>query len=84
MGLPIIGIQSIGTAYFQSIGKAMPALTLWIIRQFILLIPLILILADLLGPQGVYWAFPAADVISTFIIVAVTARSVRKERVAAG
>lgn len=76
MGLPLLGIQSIGTAYFQSIGKGTPALVLWILRQFILLIPLIYALGSLRGAVGVYWAFPISDIISALVIFFVTARSV--------
>ena len=40
---PIIAIQLIGAAYFQAIGKAIPALLLTLLRQGLFFIPLILI-----------------------------------------
>ena len=67
--LPLLGIQSIGTACFQSIGKAAPALMLWILRQGVLLIPLIVLLGTHVGTIGIYVAFPLADTISALIVL---------------
>ena len=41
LSTPIIGIQLIGSAYFQAIGKAIPALLLTLTRQGFFFIPLI-------------------------------------------
>jgi len=41
--IPIIGIQLIGSAYYQAIGKATPALLLTLTRQGFFFIPLVLI-----------------------------------------
>ena len=41
MALPIVGIQLIGSAYFQAIGKAKPALLLTLSRQAFFFIPLL-------------------------------------------
>jgi len=54
---PIIVVQLIGSAYFQSIGKAVPALLLSLTKQGFFLIPLILILPPFLGVWGVWIAF---------------------------
>lgn len=64
---PIIVVQLIGSAYFQSIGKAVPALLLSLTKQGFFLIPLILILPPFLGVWGVWIAFPIADVLSTVV-----------------
>ena len=64
---PIIVVQLIGSAYFQAIGKATPALLLSLTKQGFFLIPLILILPPLLGVWGVWIAFPIADVLSTIV-----------------
>lgn len=64
---PIIVIQLIGSAYFQSIGKAVPALLLSLTKQGFFLIPLILILPPILGVWGVWIAFPIADFLSTVV-----------------
>ncbi|MCP9199379.1 MATE family efflux transporter [Gramella sp. GC03-9] len=64
---PIVAIQLIGAAYFQAIGKAVPAFLLTLSRQGFVFIPLILILPYYFGEIGVWASFPIADVISTII-----------------
>jgi putative MATE family efflux protein len=64
---PIIAIQLIGAAYFQAVGKAVPALLLTLTRQGFFFIPLILILPNYLGELGVWISFPIADVLSTLV-----------------
>jgi Na+-driven multidrug efflux pump len=62
---PIIAIQLIGAAYFQAIGKAVPALLLTLTRQGFFFIPLVLILPMFLGELGVWISFPIADILAT-------------------
>ncbi|WKX78079.1 MATE family efflux transporter [Zobellia laminariae] len=64
---PIIALQLIGAAYFQAIGKAIPALLLTLSRQGFFFIPLILILPNYLGELGVWLSFPIADVLATIV-----------------
>jgi len=64
---PIIALQLIGAAYFQAIGKAVPALLLTLCRQGFFFIPLILILPNFLGELGVWISFPIADVLATIV-----------------
>lgn len=77
--LPIVGIQLIGSAYFQAIGKALPALLLTLSRQGLIFIPLLFILSHYYGVQGVWLAFPISDVISTIMTAYFLNRAVRKE-----
>ncbi|AZQ45156.1 MATE family efflux transporter [Nonlabens ponticola] len=67
LAVPIIAVQLIGAAYYQAIGKALPALILTILRTGIILIPLLLILSQLYGETGVWISFPIADFLSTLI-----------------
>ena len=64
---PIIALQLIGAAYFQAVGKAVPALLLTLTRQGFFFIPLILILPSLLGELGVWISFPISDVLATIV-----------------
>lgn len=64
---PIIAIQLIGAAYFQAVGKAIPALLLTLTRQGFFFIPLILILPLYYGEIGVWISFPISDVLSTIV-----------------
>lgn len=65
--IPIIGIQLIGSAYYQAIGKATPALLLTLTRQGFFFIPLVLILPNYFGELGVWISFPIADTLSTIV-----------------
>lgn len=67
LAVPIIAIQLIGAAYYQAIGKAIPALLLTLLRMGFILIPLILILPMYYGEMGVWISFPIADISSTLI-----------------
>ncbi len=64
---PIIALQLIGAAYFQAVGKAIPALLLTLTRQGFFFIPLVLILPYFLGELGVWLSFPIADVLATLV-----------------
>lgn len=66
-----IGLQMVASTFYQSIGRAIPALFLSILRQFIILIPLIFILPRYtsLGINGVWYSFPISD-FSAFLISA--------------
>jgi len=72
---PIIAVQLIGAAYFQAIGKAIPALLLTLLRQGLFFIPLIFILPKFYGALGVWMAFPISDVLATLV----TAYFLRRE-----
>tara|TARA_B100000767_G_scaffold235464_1_gene228743 strand:- start:13839 stop:15176 length:1338 start_codon:yes stop_codon:yes gene_type:complete len=67
LSTPIIGIQLIGSAYFQAIGKAVPALLLTLTRQGFFFIPLILILPKYYGELGIWISFPIAEVFATIV-----------------
>ena len=67
MATPIIGVQLIGSAYFQAIGRAFPALMLTLSRQVFFLIPLVFFLSKIYGVYGVWISFPLAELLSTIL-----------------
>ena len=67
LATPIIALQLIGAAYFQAVGKAVPALLLTLSRQGFFFIPLVLILPNFYGELGVWISFPIADILSTIV-----------------
>ena len=79
MALPIVGIQLIGSAYFQAIGKAKPALLLTLSRQAFFFIPLLFSLPTFFGTLGVWLAFPLADLLATIVTVYFLNKAIRKE-----
>ena len=74
---PIIAVQLIGSAYFQAVGKAVPALLLTCSRQGLFFIPLIVILPFWYGELGVWMAFPVSDVLSTLVTAFILYREVK-------
>jgi Na+-driven multidrug efflux pump len=64
LSIPTIGVQVIASGMFQALGKAVPALFLSLLRQIIILIPLILVVPRFLGIDGIWISFPLADLIS--------------------
>lgn len=59
--LPLIGFQIISANYFQATGKASKAIFLSMLRQVLVLIPMLLLLPPLIGLDGVWFAGPIAD-----------------------
>ena len=62
-----VGPQSACVNFFQSIGKAFRSMSLSLLRQVVLLIPLILILPHFWGLNGVWFSGPISDFGSTVI-----------------
>ncbi|WP_298900999.1 MATE family efflux transporter [uncultured Psychroserpens sp.] len=75
--VPILALQLIGAAYFQAIGKALPALILTLTRQAIFFIPLMYILPNFFGELGIWIAFPISDVLSTIVTAFFLRREVK-------
>ena len=65
--LPIIGFQVVSSNYFQAIGKAKVSIFLSLSRQVIMLIPLIIILPSIYGLDGVWFAAPISDFLSSLL-----------------
>jgi putative MATE family efflux protein len=61
LAFPLIGFQVVAAGMYQALGKIMPALVLALLRQVILLLPLVLILPRFFGLSGVWMSFPIAD-----------------------
>ena len=67
--LPLIGFQIVGTGYFFAVGKAKEAMFLSLIRQLLILIPLVVILPQFFGLIGIFAAGPISDAIA-FVLTA--------------
>ena len=75
--LPPLGYQIISANYFQFIGRSFISLTLTLLRQVILLIPLYYILPPIIGIDGVWYATPVSDIISLATTIAVISWELR-------
>lgn len=78
MALPIIGAQIVGANYFQAVGKPKHAALLSLSRQVLILIPAILILPRFWGLNGIFYAGPLSDLLSTFITGFFVIRELKK------
>ena len=67
-GIFCAGFQIVSTNYFQATGQPLKASILSMLRQLLLLIPLLLILPLFFGLDGVLYAGPAADIGSAVIV----------------
>lgn len=67
LATPLITTQLIGSAYFQAIGKALPALLLTMTKQGFFLIPLVLILPLFFDLNGIWYAFPISDILAASV-----------------
>jgi putative MATE family efflux protein len=78
MALPLIGFQVVTGNFFQSVGNAKVAVLLTLLRQVIILIPLLFILPNYFGLHGIWIAMPISDALSAVIVVFFIARHWKK------
>ena len=64
---PIVGCQMVITNFFQSIGKVKVSIFLSLSRQLLILLPCLAILPLFYHVDGVWYAMPTSDFISTVI-----------------
>ena len=69
MALPFVGFQVVAGNFFQSMGKAKIAVILTLLRQVIILIPLIFLLPNYLGLKGIWLSMPISDFCSAIVVV---------------
>ena len=69
MALPLVGFQVVAGNFFQSMGKARIAVLLTLLRQVIILIPLLFILPNFLDLHGIWLAMPISDTCSAVIVL---------------
>lgn len=82
MFFPVIGVQIVSTAFFQSIGYAGKSIFLSLTRQLIFLLPLLLVLPHWFKDpvEGVWYAMPMADCVSTVLAVTMLTLQIKKFR----
>ena len=66
----LVGFQIVGSTVFQALGMVRKSLVTSTSRQVLFLIPLVLVLPRFLQADGVWLAFPLADVLSFILVVA--------------
>ncbi|WP_163714092.1 MATE family efflux transporter [Mangrovibacterium lignilyticum] len=69
LALPIVGFQVVAGNFFQSIGKAKIATLLTLLRQVIVLIPLLFVLPSFFELDGIWISMPISDACSALIVI---------------
>ena len=67
-GVFCAGFQIVSTSYFQATGQPLKASILSLLRQILLLIPLIYVLPKYIGLDGILYAGPIADIMAALIV----------------
>ncbi|MFA5047205.1 MAG: MATE family efflux transporter [Paludibacter sp.] len=75
---PIIGFQIVVTNFFQSIGKANISIFLSLTRQFLFLVPGLIILPPIFGLTGAWAAMPVSDGLATIVSATTILYFIRK------
>jgi putative MATE family efflux protein len=78
--LPVLSINFMGTAFFQSIARGKISAVLGSLRQFIILLPLLLTMPNFWGLNGVWAAAPVADGLAVLLTGAAVLIYYRSER----
>ena len=80
MMFPIVGIQIVSTAFFQSIGYAPKSIFLSLTRQLIFLVPAIFILPHVYSDplEGLWHAAPVADGLASILAITLLTLQVKK------
>ena len=73
-------LSLIVSAFFESIGKGLPSLSVTLLRQLVLVLPLALLLSRTSGLSGVWAALPAAELLTAVCSGAVLARELKGQQ----
>ncbi|MDO9153245.1 MAG: MATE family efflux transporter [Paludibacter sp.] len=75
---PVVGFQIVVSNFFQSIGKAKISIFLSMTRQFLFLIPCLIVLPKIFGLDGAWASLPVSDGLSTLVSAVTIFLFVRK------
>lgn len=78
IALPIIGFQVVAGNFFQSMGNARIAVFLTLLRQVLILIPLLFFLPNFLGLNGIWIAMPISDICSAIVVFFILTKQWKK------
>ena len=73
------GFAIVCSSVFQALGHGVLSLTVSVVRQLLVLLPVAFVLSRLSGLQAVWWAFPIAELFSLTLSALFLKRVYRKE-----
>lgn len=65
-------VQKATSIFLQSLGKPVLSIGLSLLRDFVLSVPFVLLLPNMFGVEGTLYSAPLADIISFFVVIAVS------------
>lgn len=78
IGVFTAGFQVVSTSYFQATGQPLKASILSMLRQLLILIPMVLILPVFFGLDGILYAGPVADLSSAVVVALFAGHELKK------
>ncbi len=75
---PVVGFQVVGATYFQAVGKPIQAAILSLSRQVLIFIPLLLILPNYWGIDGVWRTAPISDCLAVMLTASFVLVEIKK------
>jgi len=74
--IPIVGFQVIASNYFQSTGKVYLATAMTLTRQVLFLLPLLFVMPQIFGLNGVWISTPVSDLLNAVFVFYLLRKSV--------
>ncbi len=78
--LPVLSINLMGTTFFQSIAQGKVSMILGLLRQFVFLIPMLFVLPNFFGLNGVWMATPIADGLAVLVTLVVLLKRFKDDK----
>lgn len=78
LAFAVVGLPFVTIAYFQSVGRPALAIALSVLRQLVLLLPLIVLLPRVGGVTGIWAASPVSDAAAAALTCFVAAAELRR------
>lgn len=67
--MPVVGFQIVTSNFFQATGRARVAAAITLMRQVVVLIPVLIILPGICGINGIWIASPVSDLITALFVL---------------
>lgn len=73
------GVAIVSSAVFQALGKGFTSLIIALIRQAIVLLPVLIALLYLVGANAIWYAYPCAEIVACILSAIIMVRTYRKQ-----
>jgi Na+-driven multidrug efflux pump len=80
LAIYLLGFISVASIVFQALGKAVQSFIASVARPALILIPMLLVLARIWHLDGIWYTFPATDVLTAMVILLLLIPQIRDLR----